>query len=235
MCSHAVRRLAVAAVVSLSVGACASNAPESVTGEAARFAELVDLPPPDLAGDEPLESVLSRRRSEREFADRAVGDDVLGQLLWAGQGITDDAGHRTAPSAGATYPLELYVITATSIAHYVPEGHRLERRPDTAVLGQLGDAAFDQGFVATAPAVVVIAGSVARTSAEYGAVADELMQREAGHAAQNILLQATALELSAVPVGGFDPGAIERLLLLAPGEEVLYLVPIGHPADDREP
>ena len=123
----------------------------------------------------------------------------------------------------------MYAITATELMHYVPAGHRVEQRADTTTLAALPDAAFDQTFVGDAPLVVVIAADPARTEQEYGAVADDLVNREAGHAAQNILLQATALGLAAVPVGGFDPAEVARLLALPPGQSVLYLIPVGVP------
>jgi SagB-type dehydrogenase family enzyme len=165
----------------------------------------------------------------REYATTPLTLDEIGQLLWAGQGITDDDGRRTAPSAGARYPLELYAITAAELMHYLPAGHRVEQRADTTILGALPDAAFDQEFVGDAPLVVVIAADPSRTEQEYGAMADDLVNREAGHAAQNILLQATALGLAAVPVGGFDPAAVAGLLALPPGQAVQYLIPIGRP------
>ena len=174
--------------------------------------------------------MLTERRSAREFSAAELDESTIGQLLWAGQGITDDAGHRTAPSAGATYPIELYALTETTFVHYLPAGHQVEQRPDTRSLDLLADAAFEQDFVNDAPVVLVITGIRSRTEAEYGAVGNDLMNREAGHVAQNILLQATALGLAAVPVGGFDPAEVARLLALQPGEEVLYLLPVGHPA-----
>jgi SagB-type dehydrogenase family enzyme len=215
--------------LALVVTGCASSAPTSVLGQTERFGPAAELPPAETTGNQPLETALSLRRSVREFANVELSPEVIGQLFWAGQGETDAAGHRSAPSAGARYPLELYALTADDLAHYLPEGHRAERRRDSTSLMGLADLAFGQEFVSTAPVVVVITGVQARTEAEYGAVAGDLMNREAGHVAQNILLQATAMGLAAVPVGGFDPAAIARLLALGPGEEVLYLIPVGHP------
>ncbi|MEZ5228233.1 MAG: SagB/ThcOx family dehydrogenase [Acidimicrobiales bacterium] len=117
--------------------------------------------------------------------------------------MTDTNGHRTAPSAGATYPLELYVITADAVAHCLPDTHTIEHRSDDQTLGALAGLAFDQTFVSEAPAVVVITGVAARTEEKYGDAARDFVNREAGHAAQNVLLQATATGLSAVPVGWF--------------------------------
>ncbi len=208
---------------------CVAEAPDSITAETQRFDEITDLPAPDTAGEISLEQTLVERRSGREFAPTEPTLHVIGQLFWAGQGITDERGHRTAPSAGALYPLELYAVTATAVLHYVPDGHRMESRSDTATLARLGDLAFGQDFLNSAPAVFVVVGVDARTVAQYGALAPDFVEREAGHVTQNILLQATALDLAAVPIGGFDPAGAARLLALPPGHEVIYLVPVGEP------
>jgi len=221
-------RLLVVAAVAIAMG-CTPAAPTSVRDQTQRFSDIIELAAPQQSGPVPLEQVLTERRSAREFSAAELGLSTIGQLLWAGQGITDDANHRTAPSAGATYPIELYALTATTFMHYLPAGHRIEQRPDTRTLGLLAAAAFEQGFVNDAPTVLVVTGVRSRTAAEYGAVADDLMNREAGHVAQNMLLQATALSLAAVPVGGFDPAEVGRLLALPSGEQVLYLLPVGHP------
>lgn len=209
----------------LSVG-CVSEAPEVLLDRAERFEAVVELPPPDLDGELTLERVLAERRSQRDFAETELSLATIGQLFWAGQGISSDAGYRTAPSAGARYPLELYALTPSSLLHYRPEGHRAERA-DSNALSELSDAAFGQEFVGSAPAVLIVVGVAARTEAEYGALAERLVDREAGHATQNLLLQATALGLAATPVGGFDPETVNRLLALPPGHEALYLVPVG--------
>lgn len=209
--------------------ACVAAAPAAVSDQTARFDEPVVLPTPITEPGGPgLEQVLANRRSVRDYRREPLPLDVLGQLFWAGQGITDAQGHRTAPSAGARYPLELYAITAADLWHYLPDGHRAERRQSAGLPGDLPAITFGQEFVATAPAVLVLTGVASRTEAEYGAVAERLVDREAGHAAQNILLQATALGLGAVPVGGFEPAEVAESLLLPPGEEVLYLIPVGY-------
>lgn len=220
--------LTMALAGALVVG-CASDAPASVVDQTQRYDETIDLPPHSPDGSAPLEQVLSDRRSGREYRDQELPLPTIGRLFWAGQGITDRAGHRTAPSAGARYPIELYAVTSTTLMHYLAEGHQVEQRHDTDMLASLAADAFGQDFVSTAPVVLVVTGVQARTEAEYGAVAGDLVNREAGHVAQNILLQATALDLVAVPVGGFDPARIARRLALPPGEEVLYLIPVGHP------
>jgi len=229
--NRTVPALVVVAVVSAG---CVSSAPPEVMDETQRYSETLALTPAELSGSSSLEQTLEERRSGREFTAEQLSLDTIGQLFWAGQGITDDAGHRTAPSAGARYPIEIYAISASTFMHYLPVGHRVEQRTDAATLSRLSAAAFQQGFVSDAPVVLVITAVPARTEAEYGAVAHDLVNREAGHVAQNILLQATSLGLAAVPVGGFDPAEVARLLALAPGEDVLYLVPVGYPATTDE-
>ena len=217
----------VGLLVAVLASGCASRAPATVLERSVRFDTPIDLPEPDRNGEMTLEEALAERRSRRTFGDDALSLSALGQLFWAGQGITDSAGHRTAPSAGALYPLELYAVTATSLLHYLPDGHRVERRSDDTALASMHEAAFGQDFVSSAPAVLVVAGVVARTEAEYGARAGIFVEREAGHATQNVLLQATAFGLAATPVGGFDPDVVAELLALPPGEEPLYLIPVG--------
>jgi SagB-type dehydrogenase family enzyme len=223
-------RILVTVVGLLSAGAvtlgCVAEAPDEVLERSERFDSVIELPAPDLDGEQTLERVLAERRSERDFADAELPLETIAQLLWAGQGVTDDNGYRTAPSAGARYPLELYALTENTLLHYRPDGHRADRA-DSSALGDLPDATFGQEFVGSAPVVLVVVGVVARTEAEYGALAERLVDREAGHAVQNVLLQATALGLAATPVGGFDPDTVARLLALPPGHEALYLVPVG--------
>jgi len=189
------------------------------------------LPPPDRRGGMPLVEALDRRRSVRTFAATALDDRELGQLLWAAQGATGD-GRRTAPSAGATYPLEVLVATARGLFRYLPGEHALRLVDLSDLRPALADAAGQQEFVATAPAVMIITAVTERTAARYGAErARRYVVLEAGHAAQSVLLAATALGLGSVPVGAFDDRQLARLLGLAAGEEPLYMLPVGHPGD----
>jgi len=186
------------------------------------------LPSPRLAGPLSLEEALRARRSIRSFSAQALMRTEIGQLLWAAQGVTDAAGHRTAPSAGALYPLELDVVTPDGVARYMPDEHGLAWRTTTDVRPLLRAAALDQSTVGEAPLVIVISGVVERTATRYGARAQRYVDLEAGHAAQNILLQAVSLGLGAVPIGAFDDAAVRRVLDLAQGEAPLYLIPVGH-------
>lgn len=216
-------------------GGPAASAPSGLASAAssgsATPGDVRALPPPDRRGGMPLAEALDRRRSVRSFAAAPLDDRELGQLLWAAQGATGE-GRRTAPSAGATYPLEVLVATAQGLFRYLPREHALRAVDPTDLRPALADAALEQEFVATAPAVMIITAVTERTAARYGAErARRYVVLEAGHAAQNLLLAATALGLGSVPVGAFDDRQLARLLGLAAGEEPLYLLPVGHPGD----
>jgi len=187
------------------------------------------LPTPRYSGTVSVEAALARRRSVRAFADRPLTTAEISQLLWSAQGVTSSEGFRTSPSAGALYPLELYVATAEGVAHYVPAGHLLEPHLTGDRRSRLSHAALDQPAVAVAPAVFVITGVAERTRVKYGDRGDRFVWIEAGHAAQNLLLQATALGLAGVPIGGFSDTSLLREIELPGGEVPLYLIPIGAP------
>ena len=192
--------------------------------------QIIDLPPPRLEGTMTLEEALAKRRSVRAFSGEALTLEELGQLLWAAQGITHPAGLRTSPSAGALYPLEVYAVTPDAVYHYVPQGHRLELHLRGDMRLPLYEAALQQDAVADAPATIVIAAVYARTASKYGNErSPRYVHLEAGHAAQNILLQAVALELGAVPIGAFDDDHVKKALQLPDDQEPLYLIPTGHP------
>jgi SagB-type dehydrogenase family enzyme len=176
-----------------------------------------------------FDELLSARRSIREFSERPLTEDEIARLLWAAQGVTSSLGGRTAPSAGGLYPLELYVATADGLFRYLSDGHQLEMRSGIDVRSRLFEAGLEQPAIRDAPAVFVFSGVVARTESRYGDRAERYVILEAGHAAQNLLLEAVALELGAVPIGAFDDAAVRSLLGAPPGELPLYLIPVGHP------
>ena len=177
-----------------------------------------------------LEDVLSQRRSVRAFTDRRLSEDEILRLCWAAQGITHPAGFRTAPSAGALYPLELYVATPGGFFVYDPPHHRLVRRSDDDLLGAMQWAALSQDAIGRCPTVFVLAAVPGRTATKYGSRAQRYVQLEAGHAAQNLLLEAAAHDLGAVPIGAFDDARVREVLDLPADTDVLYLIPVGEPA-----
>lgn len=187
------------------------------------------LSEPERTGERSLEETLAKRRSVREYTDEPLTESEIAQLLWAAQGVTSSRGLRTAPSAGALYPLELYVMTAEGAARYDPHEHSLEVLSDDDLRPRVQRAALRQEPVGAAPAVFVVAGVVERTAAKYGGRAHRYMYMEAGHAAQNLLLQAEALGLGGVPIGAFNDDAVAEALSMPPDHAALYLIPVGHP------
>lgn len=212
-----------------------STAASTAAQRAAARAETA-LPAPRLDGPVALERALAQRRSLRSFAERPLTLVDAGQLLWAAQGVSDAARQRrTAPSAGATYPLALVLVAGridglpAGLHRYEPASHRLVAVAGGDPRRAIADAARGQRWIADAPALVVIAAQPARTEARYGARAERYVAIEAGAAAQNLLLQANALGLGGTVVGAFDDAALRRLLPLADGEQPLLIVPVGHP------
>ena len=189
----------------------------------------VPLPDPSLHGGMSLSEALAIRRTMRELSDLPLTEDELSQLLWSTQGIVP-AGNRTAPSAGATYPTEIYLLTARGVFHYRPHRHDLEVVVSQDVRARLFSDAVGQESVRDAAAVFVVTAVFERTAAKYGDRAVRYVHIEAGHVAQNLLLQATALGLGTVPVGSFDDAAVSEILGLPHDHEPLYLIPVGHPA-----
>jgi SagB-type dehydrogenase family enzyme len=185
------------------------------------------LPEPRRDGGAALATVLATRRSTRQFGPRDLDRSELGQLLWAAQGVTD--GHRAAPSAGALYPLAVRVVDADGIWRYLPAEHALRRESAKRARGELASACFGQDFLRSAPVTLVITADIAITARKYGTRADRFAALEAGHAAQNVLLTATALGLAAVPVGAFDDDRLRRALGLPAAETPLYVIPVGAP------
>ncbi len=197
------------------------------------------MPPPRLAGRMSVEEAILRRRSRRKFSVQPISLEELGQLLWAAQGITDGrTGFRAAPSAGATYPLIIYVVVGENgvvgleagVYRYVPKNHSL-------ILVRIGDyrrelcvECLGQECVLTAPVSIVIAADYGRTTSVYGERGRlRYVPMEAGHASENVYLQAEALGLGTVAVGAFDDEGVRRIIGCSPEETPLYVMPVGKP------
>ncbi|HPM75719.1 MAG TPA: SagB/ThcOx family dehydrogenase [bacterium] len=186
----------------------------------------VALPPP-LELSLSLSQALTQRRSVRAYAKRPLSGQELATLLWSVQGVTHEGSCRTAPSAGALYPLEVFVATTDGLFRYLPDGHRWRRENKNDLRAALADAAWGQGAVATAPAVFAVTGVVARTAGKYGTRAERYVLLEMGHAAQNLHLAAVALGLVSVPVGAFNDERVLKILGLDDEYLAGYLIPVG--------
>jgi len=214
----------------LAAGAIAEVSTSEALESEARYANEIALPKPNVAGKVSLEEAIQRRRSVRAFRPDALPVETVGQLLWAGQGVTSEDGKRAAPSAGALYALELYAVTAAEVMHYLPHGHRGETRATSDMRPELRALALGQASVGAAPLVIAVGADPGRLTQRYGARANVYTDIEAGHATQNILLQAAALGLAAVPVGAVDGPKAARALALPHGQTVVYLIPVGFAA-----
>jgi SagB-type dehydrogenase family enzyme len=182
-----------------------------------------------------LERCIRQRRSVRGFCDGPLTQGELGQLLWAAQGVTGAGGERAVPSAGALYPLELYVAVrnvqslAAAIYHYVAPRHELLLIAPGYQREKLVGAASGQDWIATAPLTVCIAGAFERTTVKYGNRGRGYVYIEAGHAAESLMLQAVALGLATTMVGAFSDEAVGRIFHLRADEAPLCLIPVGRP------
>lgn len=155
--------------------------------------------------------------------------------MWSAQGVTHALGYRTTPSAGALYPLELYVVVnrveglAAGVYQYRPGRHTLRLRSEGGRSAELARAALRQEAVRDAAAVLVFAAVESRTARKYGRQAMRYILIEVGHAAQNVLLQVQSLNLAAAVIGAFHDDDVKALLEVPEREYVLYLLPVGHP------
>jgi SagB-type dehydrogenase family enzyme len=178
-----------------------------------------------------LEAALTARQSIRAYTAEPVDLADISQLFWSAQGVTRSWGGRTAPSAGALYPLELYAATADGVYHYLPAQHQAELWKVEDIRESLWAAGLRQEALRQAPTVFVMTAVYGRTSAKYGDRSERYVKLEVGHAAQNLLLQAVTLGLGAVPIGAFADQQVSAALSLPAGEEPLYLIPVGHPTE----
>jgi len=197
--------------------------------------ETIQLPAARRKGRMSLEEALLARRSRRAYGGEPVTLAEAAQLLWAAQGITSPELQRTAPSAGALYPLETYLAAtrveglAPGIYHYLPERHGLVLERAGDVRKELTAAAMDQDCLRFSACVILFAAVYERMTVKYGERGAGFALREAGHAAQNVCLQAAALGLGTVVMGAFDPVEVRRIAGLPEEQDPVYLMPAGRP------
>ncbi len=205
----------------------------TAVGVGATSLNEVKLPDPKTKGEISVEQALLERRSVREYRQGALTLAQAAQLLWAAQGITSREGLRTAPSAGALYPLEVYLVVGEvtglqqGVYRYDPNAHMLYQVTEKDRRAELAGAALGQSCIEEGAAVLVFTAVYERTTRKYGQRGIRYVHMEAGHAAQNVFLQATALGLDAVVVGAFDDRAVMTLLQRGADEHPLYLIPVG--------
>lgn len=190
--------------------------------------KIIKLTKPKLKGNVSLEEAISKRRSVRNFSSEKISEKDISQLLWACQGLTSSLGLRAVPSAGALYPLEIYVAKEDGLYHYLPKGHELEKKSDKDLRSKLKAASLNQGYVEKAPLVIIICAIYERVTSRYGERGKMYTDVEVGHAAQNIHLEAVSLGLASVPVGAFSESEVSKILKLQGKEKAIYIIPIGY-------
>ena len=214
----------------LITGACIDK---GETEQNTRQEGEIMLPEPRTTGEISIEEAILHRRSVRQYTKEGITLNDLSQLLWAAQGITSEEGFRTAPSAGALYPLEVYVVAggvdglSDGVYRYRAEGHTLQRICDGDLRENLSECALKQTQITDAAVDIVFAAVFNRTTAKYGERGVRYVYIEAGHAAQNVYLQAEALGLGVCAVGAFYEQEVSELLALPDDETPIYILTIG--------
>jgi len=233
------RRSVIAAVL---LATAAAGDPKSAAGK------TVKLPPPVLDGPVSIEKCLAQRRSVREYANTPLTLADMSQLLWAAYGITQPVpnvpqlrgGLRTAPSAGALYPLELYVVAgnvtdlAPGVYRYRPETHDLILVAAGDKRQALLEATGGQASVKSAPASIVYSAVFSRTTGKYGTRGRErYVCTDLGHSAENVYLQCGSMGLGTCAIGAFDDDKLKSVVLMPKAETPLYIMPFGHLPDTK--
>ncbi len=199
--------------------------------------ELIRLPDPSHHGKTSVEEAILKRRSIRRFRSDPLTISQLSQLLWAAQGITASGGRRAAPSAGATYPLEIFAVTGeqtvdgltAGVYHYQTDSHALDVCIEGDLRLALAEACLGQTCIATSPVDIIVCALYSRTVYRYGRRGERYVHIEVGHVGQNIALQAIALGLGTVMVGAFDDERVRTVLHLEEQLKPLYIIPVGKP------
>jgi SagB-type dehydrogenase family enzyme len=194
---------------------------------------IIKLPAPAHDGNIAVEAAFWGRKSTRHYKEGRVDLMEISQLLWAAQGVARSGGYRTCPSAGALYPLELQLVAGTvdglpgGFYRYDCAGHAVVLENETDLRGDLASAALGQSMISRAPVTISISAIFDRTTRKYGERGIRYVFMEAGHAAQNIHLQAVALDMGTVVIGAFRDEEVKKVLSFDPDESPLLLMPVG--------
>jgi SagB-type dehydrogenase family enzyme len=226
-------KFGIIVVVGLALLAVTIMAASESSSSNADDSKSIKLPEPRTDGGIAVEKALQERRSIRSFGKEGLILDEVSQLLWAAQGVTDDQGHRTAPSAMARYPLQVYLLAGnvtglpTGIYHYSPQGHSLTVIHQGNIDNYYNAAAGFEAWIKTAPAIFVITGDLSSMNTIPGRDSSRWVYVEAGAVAENLLLEVVSLNLACTYTAGFDANKTEELLGLPEGELTIGVLPVG--------
>jgi len=186
------------------------------------------LPNPILGGIKSLEECIYERESVRKYQDKIIETEKISQILWAAQGKKGQK--RTVPSAGATYPLEIYAtLKDKGYFHYDFKNHVLNLITEENICNKLAEESWNQKYIVDAYLNILICADYSRTTKRYGERGIRYVYMEVGHCAQNIHLEAIALDLVSVPIGAFQDAGVKKVMKLPKNVVPLYIVPIGYP------
>jgi SagB-type dehydrogenase family enzyme len=196
--------------------------------------DVIKLPSPNFSGSTSVEEALRKRRSIRNYSDEPLTISDVSQILCAAQGITEESyGLRTAPSAGALYPLEVYVSTSNvkdlppGLYKYKTQNHTINKIDEGDRRKDIANAALGQDAIENSSAIVIITAVPERTAVKYGRRTERYVHMEVGHAGQNIYLQAVSLGLGTVMIGAFEDDALKKVLALPKNENPIAIMTLG--------
>ncbi len=198
-----------------------------------KSSEIIKLPAPCYDSKTSIERALIQRRSIRSYSNEPLSLAEISQLLWAAQGITDSRGYRTSPSAGALYPLEIYIVAGrikdipAGIYKYRPHKHQLVKTVDGDKRAEVCRASLNQSPISDAAAVIVFCAISERTTVKYGERGIRYVYIEAGHAVQNVYLQAVSLNLGTLVIGAFRDNELKNVMNFDLYEYPLCIMPVG--------
>jgi SagB-type dehydrogenase family enzyme len=188
----------------------------------------IKLSKPILEGNKSLEECIYERESVRKYSEKLIEIEKRSQVLWAAQGKKGQK--RTVPSAGATYPLEIYVtLKDKGYFHYDYKNHILKLIAEEKICKNLAHESWNQMFIEEAYLNIIICADYSRTTKRYKKRGIRYVYMEVGHCAQNIHLEAVALGLVSVPIGAFQDEAVKKVMKLPANIDPLYIIPISYP------
>ncbi|MCM8788641.1 MAG: SagB/ThcOx family dehydrogenase [Candidatus Omnitrophica bacterium] len=179
-----------------------------------------------------VEQAIYKRRSIRAYRKIPLEAEEVSQILWAAYGM-NAYGKRTVPSAGATYPFDIYLVVGdvkgieSGIYLYDGRNHALKLIASGDVRDDLAQAAYEQKFISEAPAVLVLVAQFQRTTSFYGKRGERYVYLDGGHIGQNVSLQVEALGLGTCMIGAFDDNMVVKVLGVK--GDVVYIMPVGRP------
>jgi SagB-type dehydrogenase family enzyme len=203
------------------------------------------LPPPRTKGDQSLEETLLKRRSRRQYRRSPLSAAEISQILWAAYGLQETAGpgwvtgkgNRTCPSAGALFPLGIYLVAGdilnvpSGLYHFIPDGHVLKMIHERDIREDIYNLSYPREMILNAPASLIYTAIERRVRERYGERGRlRYIPMDIGHSAQNVYLQAEAMGLGTCAVGAFDDDGLVSVLGLPAGEIPMYIMPVGIPA-----